>query len=133
MQDEKKSKEGAYASLTGFHRAVPIILFAMAIFIALCYFTKDHTGAFGKVVAGFLLGSFSIGGYFIPVLFAVHAFFYASDIQHKRLISRIIFSFLLLFLSFSCCTDSLSPRSLICKMGIMKSYRVVVRIKKTVL
>lgn len=96
MQNKEKSKEGAYASLTGFHRAVPIILFAIAIFIALCYFTKDHTGAFGRVVAGFLLGSFSIGGYFIPVLFAVHAFFYASDIQQKRIVSRVIFSVIIL-------------------------------------
>ncbi len=96
MENKDKSKDGAYAQLKGFHRAVPIILFAFALFITLCFFTKDSTGAFGKVVSGFLLGTFSIGGYFIPVLFAIHAIFYPSDIQKKRILSRVIFSLILL-------------------------------------
>ena len=95
MTNEKRNKEGAYASLTGFHRAVPIILFALAIFITLCFFTQN-TGALGKAIGGGLLGIFSIGGYFVPALFALHALFYPSDIQKKRLVSRIIFSVLLL-------------------------------------
>ena len=93
---ENKNKEGAYAQLKGFHRAVPIILAAFALFITLCYFTKNSTGAFGEVISGFLLGTFSIGGYFIPVLFAVHAIFYPSDITEKRLVSRVVFSVILL-------------------------------------
>ena len=96
MENKDKSKEGAYAQLKGFHRAVPIILAAFALFIALCFFTKDSTGAFGEIVSGFLLGAFSIGGYFIPVLFAVHAIFYPSDLQETRLVSRVIFSIVLL-------------------------------------
>ena len=96
MENKDKNKEGAYAQLKGFHRAVPIILAAFALFITLCFFTKESTGAFGEVVSSFLLGAFSIGGYFIPVLFAVHAFFYPSDIQGKRLVSRAIFSVILL-------------------------------------
>ena len=100
MENKDKSKEGAYAQLKGFHRAIPIILAAFALFITLCFFTKDSTGAFGEVVSDFLLGSFSIGGYFIPVLFVVHAIFYPSDIQEKRLISRVVFSaILLIFIS----------------------------------
>ena len=94
MSNNKNNKEGAYASLTGFRRAIPIILFAAAIFIALCFITQN-TGALGVAIGGFLLGSFSIGGYFIPVLFAVHAFFYPSDVQRKRVISRLVFSVLL--------------------------------------
>ncbi len=96
MENKDKNKEGAYAQLKGFHRAVPIILAAFALFITLCFFTKGSTGAFGEIVSGFLLGAFSIGGYFIPVLFAVHAIFYPSDIQEKRLTSRIVFSVILL-------------------------------------
>ncbi len=96
MENKDKNKEGAYAQLKGFHRAVPIILAAFALFITLCYFTKNSTGAFGEVISGFLLGTFSIGGYFIPVLFAVHAIFYPSDIQEKRLVSRVVFSVILL-------------------------------------
>ena len=86
MSDNTPEKKGTYADLKGFHRAVPIILAAFAVFVTLCFFTKDGTGAFGKAVSEFLLGSFSIGGYFIPVLFALHAIFYPSDIQEKRLI-----------------------------------------------
>ena len=100
MENKDRSKEGAYAQLKGFHRAIPIILAAFALFIAICFFTKDSTGAFGRIVSGFLLGTFSIGGYFIPVLFAVHAIFYPSDIQEKRLVSRVVFSaILLIFIS----------------------------------
>ena len=100
MENKDKSKEGAYAQLKGFHRAIPIILAAFALFITLCFFTKNSTGAFGEVVSDFLLGAFSIGGYFIPVLFVVHAIFYPSDIQEKRLVSRVVFSaILLIFIS----------------------------------
>ncbi len=90
--DENKKKDGTYASLKGFHRAVPIILFAVAIFTTVCFFTQN-TGAVGRAISDFLLGCFSIGGYFIPAFLALHAFFYPSDLQKKRvLISRIVFS-----------------------------------------
>ncbi len=96
MDNQNKKKEGAYAALTGFHRAVPIILIALAVFVTICFFTQEQTGRFGIAIAGTLKGLFSIGGYFIPVLFAVHAFFYPSDIQKKKLIPRIISSVVLL-------------------------------------
>ena len=44
-----------------------------------------------------MLGSFSIGGYFIPFFLAIHAIFYASDVQKKRLVGRIIFTVLTVF------------------------------------
>ena len=92
MEENNKKKDGAYASLKGFHRAVPVILFAVAIFTAVCFFTQN-TGAVGRAISDFLLGCFSIGGYFIPAFLALHACFYPSDLQKKRiLISRIIFS-----------------------------------------
>ena len=92
---DNKNRDGAYGQLAGIHRAIPIILVAIAIFIATCFIT-ENTGVFGVALSNFLLGCFSIGGYFIPALFAVHAIFYPSDIQKKkRLISRIIFSLLL--------------------------------------
>ncbi len=96
MTNTQNQKEGAYATLTGFKRAVPIILIAVAVFIAICFFTKNSTGAFGQIIGDFLLGSFSVGGYFIPALFAIHAFLYPSDVQKKRVIKRIVFSLLLL-------------------------------------
>ena len=107
MENNNKKKEGAYAQLTGFHRAVPIILIALAVFIAVCFFTQNHTGQFGIVIAGTLRGLFSLGGYFIPVLFVVHALFYPSDIQRKRLIPRIIFTALLLIF-ISCFAHAIS-------------------------
>ena len=91
MSDNKKQNEGAYAALTGFRRAVPIILVALAVFTGLCFIMQD-TGALGSAISNVFLGLFSVGGYFIPALLAVHAFFYSSDVQRKRTVTRFIFS-----------------------------------------
>ena len=97
MNKKDEKKVSAYAQLTGFHRAVPIILIAVAVFVTICFFTQEQTGSFGIAIAGTLKGLFSIGGYFIPALFLVHALFYPIDIQRRKIVSRIIFSFVLLF------------------------------------
>ena len=93
MNNNTKKKEGAYASLTGFRRAVPIILVALALFLGLCFIIKD-TGALGNFMSDVLLGLFSIGGYFIPFFLAVHAFFYPSDHLKKRSVTRVVFTVL---------------------------------------
>ena len=90
MEDNKK-KTGAYATLVGFRRAVPIILMALAAFTALCFITKN-TGALGDAISNLFLGLFSIGGYFIPAALALHAFFYPSDVMKKRTVSRVVFT-----------------------------------------
>lgn len=95
MSNQEKRRDGGYASLNAFHRAVPIIMIALAVFITVCFFT-DKTGQFGIAIAGALRGLFSIGAYFIPAFLALHAFFYTSDIHRKKVISRIIFSLILL-------------------------------------
>ena len=79
----------------GFHRSVPIVLAAMAVFSAVC-FIADGVGSLGGFLADFLLGMFSYGAYAVPVLLALHAVFYPSDIKSKRLLTRVIFSFLAL-------------------------------------
>ena len=84
--EEKKEPE-----VTGFNRAVPIILFAAAAFIALCFITKS-TGILGAFISEALLGLFSIGAYFIPVLFVIHGVFYFKDLENRCVPSRIIFS-----------------------------------------
>ncbi len=95
MSNKEKSRDGSYASLNAFHRAMPIVMIALAVFITVCFFT-DKTGQFGIAIAGALRGLFSIGAYFIPAFLALHAFFYTSDIHRKKVISRIIFSLILL-------------------------------------
>ncbi len=91
MAEKEKSKEGAYASLTGFRRAVPIILAALAVFTALCFFMQD-TGALGRVISSAFLGLFSYGGYLIPAFLLIHAVFYPQDVKKKRTVSRFIFT-----------------------------------------
>ena len=93
MTNPTPKKDGAYASLTGFRRAVPIILIAFAVFTGLCFIMQD-TGALGHAISSVLLGLFSIGGYFIPAFLVIHAIFYPSDVQKKRTLSRIIFTVL---------------------------------------
>ena len=90
MTDKKKvSKQ--YSTLTGIHRAVPIILFAIAVFTLFCFITQD-IGALGQAISALLLGLFSYGAYAIPLLLALHAIFYPSDLKEDRVASRVIFS-----------------------------------------
>ena len=88
---EKKKVTGQYSSLVGIHRAVPIILFAVAVFTMFCFITQD-IGIFGPALSTVFLGLFSYGAYAIPLLIGLHAIFYPSDIHEKRVVSRIIFS-----------------------------------------
>ncbi len=92
-QDNKQNnkKESYYSRLKGFNRAVPIILVALALFLGLCFILKD-TGSVGQAISGILLGLFSYGAYVIPVLIALHAFLYPSDVARHRRLSRLIFS-----------------------------------------
>ena len=86
-----KKYESYYSRLTGFNRAVPIILAALAVFVAVCFIT-DGTGVLGDGIGAVLIGLFSAGAYAIPALLVIHAIFYAEDIAEKRLLSRVIFS-----------------------------------------
>ena len=99
MADNKNKKQtaGGYAGLTGFRRAIPIILFAFSVFIALCFITQN-TGTLGQAIAGFLTGLFSWAAYGIPLLLAIHAIFYPSDSGTHRVITRVIFTVITLVL-----------------------------------
>lgn len=88
---DTNNKKNSYSNLRGFHRAVPIILLAASVFIALCFVTQD-TGAFGQAISGVLLGLFSHAAYLLPILIALHAIFYAEDFFKSRILSRVIFS-----------------------------------------
>ena len=88
---DKNKKLASYSSLKGFHRAVPIILIALAVFLSFCFIIKDM-GIFGNAISGLLLGLFSYGAYAFPLLMILHAVFYPSDLEEKRLLSRVIFS-----------------------------------------
>ena len=90
MAQEKKSS-AQYSSLTGIHRAVPIILFAVAVFTMFCYITQD-IGALGRAISTVFLGLFSVGAYAIPLLLTLHAVFYPADISEKKVLPRVIFS-----------------------------------------
>ena len=93
MSDNKKPKEGYYSTLTGAKRAVPIILFAIALFVTVCFITNS-VGALGRGISSFLRGLFSFGAYVIPAVLVLHAVFYAEDHAKKRVLSRVIFSVL---------------------------------------
>ncbi len=91
MGYNKNNKEGYYSSLTGFRRAVPIILAALAVFITVCLIT-DGTGIAGMGISSVLVGLFSYGAYAIPLVIVLHAVFYAEDVAKQRILSRVIFS-----------------------------------------
>ncbi len=89
--NHNKENQHYYSSLTGARRAVPIILFALGAFIALCFFTAS-TGIMGGAISSLLLGLFSYGAYAIPPLLILHGIFYPSDHAKSRTLSRFIFS-----------------------------------------
>ena len=72
---EKNEKQ---ASSSYMLRAVPVILFAAALFTTLCFITGE-TGAFGSFISKFLKGLFSYVSYTIPAFLALHAVFFLSD------------------------------------------------------
>ncbi len=86
-----EKKKATYASLKGVHRAVPIILTAVAIFMLFCFILQDM-GVVGNAISDLFLGLFSWGAYVIPLLLVLHAVFYAPDLDEKRILSRVIFS-----------------------------------------
>ncbi len=90
-----KNKRTTYADLKGAHRTVPIILYAVAAFIGICFITGE-VGAVGGAVSRFLLGLFSYAAYGVPFLLLLHGIFYPSDISERRILSRIIFSLIAL-------------------------------------
>ncbi len=88
--ENKKKVEYSYSDLKGIHRAVPILLTALAVIIFAGYITDD-TG-FGHVISDLFMGLFAAGAWAIPVMLIVHAIFYAEDLGRGRITSRIIFS-----------------------------------------
>ncbi len=93
--NENKTEE-----LSGARRAVPIVLAAVAAFIAVCYMTRG-AGLLGGALSSVMLGLFSYGAYAVPALLIIHAVFYADDVRRGRLLSRVIFS-LIAVLVISC-------------------------------
>ena len=75
---------------------VPVVLSAMALFITFCYIAQDETAYLSFKIAGALRGWFSYACYMVPPLLIIQAIFFASDLEKKRLIPRIILSALLL-------------------------------------
>ena len=96
----EKKPQNPQEPLSGFQRAVPVLLFALAVFVALCFFTQN-TGTLGPLISGVLLGLFSSAAFAVPVMILLHALFYASDYRRGRRLTRLIFSVVFL-LMLSC-------------------------------
>ena len=91
-EDKENSAKGG---ISGFTRAVPVILCAAALFLTLCFITGE-TGAFGSFISSSLLGLFSYMAYTIPAFIVLHAIFLFSDIKKKRLLTRVLMSLIAL-------------------------------------
>ena len=89
LRKDKQPK--APGEVKGALKAVPVILIAIALFLTLCFITGE-TGKFGRVISSVLKGLFSYMAYSIPVLIALHALFFFSDVRRHKVIFRIIFS-----------------------------------------
>ena len=85
--------------IVGFRRAVPILLFAVAAFVALCFITQN-TGVLGRFIGKALLGLFSYTAYAIPLLLVIHGAFFYRDLGNRCVLSRAVFS-VIAMLAFS--------------------------------
>ena len=91
-QEEGGAKKAAeQVEIKGFLKAVPAILLALSLFITLCFITGE-TGKFGSFISSALKGLFSYMAYSIPVLIALHALFFFSDVRRRKILFRIVFS-----------------------------------------
>ena len=88
---ENKRAGFSFTIPEGMHRAMPIVLFAVAVFTGVCFIIGD-IGTFGNFLCDLLLGLFSYAAYALPLLIALHAIFYNSDLKQKRILSRTVFS-----------------------------------------
>ncbi len=91
FERETQENNSSEKNSGNFRRAVPIILSAVGVFLALCFF-RQNTGSVGAFMSKMLMGLFSFAAYLLPVLLLLHAVFFKSDIEKKRLSSRIVFS-----------------------------------------
>ena len=90
MNDNKNTSK--FSDLKGIHKAIPIILWAVAAFIAVCLIIPNLMGVVGQPINGLLRGLFASGAYLIPIALAVHAYCYAQDLNEKKIQKRAIFS-----------------------------------------
>ena len=88
---EKRTKSSECTEITGFMRAVPVIMIAAALFLTLCFVTAE-TGAFGKFISEVLTGLFSYMAYTIPAFITLHAIFFYNDVKEGKLGIKIFFS-----------------------------------------
>ncbi len=93
MNDNRRKdiNENRESTLSGIRRAVPILLTAVAVFLAVCYLTRG-TGIIGAALSSFMTGLFSYGAYTLPLLLLLHAIFFRDDVKEKRVLSRTVFS-----------------------------------------
>ena len=92
---ESKKNSSEPKEVKGLLRSVPVILCAVALFIILCFITGE-TGAFGEFISSTLKGLFSYVAYTIPAFIVVHAIFFISDLERKKLLQRLAVSLILL-------------------------------------
>ncbi len=100
MSDNNNQKN-RFSDLKGIHKAIPIIMGSVAIFIAICLIIPGVMGVVGKPIEGLLKGLFASGAYLIPIALGVHAICYANDLAESKIKKRAIFSAVALLL-FSC-------------------------------
>ena len=92
IRDKKKNKP---VEIKGLLRAMPVILFAVALFVALCFLTAQ-TGAFGNFISECLKGLFSYMAYTIPFLILINAIFFYDNAKRRKLFSSFVLSLIAL-------------------------------------
>ncbi len=94
---QSNSKNPTQKNNAGITRAMPIILGAVSVFVAVCLIF-GNAGAFGAAISSFLRGLFASGAYAIPIVILLHAIFFKNDYENKRILSRAVLSTVLILI-----------------------------------
>lgn len=100
--NKKENTKPTKVELNGVHKVVPIILGAIAIFIAVCLFLD--MGSLGHGMRLILRGLFSWGAAMIPVALLVGAFCYKDDVTNGKKAGRRV-AFAIVAVILASCID----------------------------
>lgn len=94
---QQKEKTPSDPSSVG-NQIITIILFAVALFVGICFIWRDDVGVIGKFIFEGLFGVFGGSAILVPLLLLNHAIFHKRDVESGAVRYKWSFSVLTVFL-----------------------------------
>ncbi len=95
-QQTNQRAEIAEDRLTPAEASVPYILAIIALFLLVSMLTSNITGTLGVIIKSIFFGMFAGGGFLIPVLLCIYAFYWKKNVFAGTKVSQAVYELLLL-------------------------------------